>query len=374
MLTVASTPAEAAGTRDPATRLAMPLPASQHPDAVILVVDDQPANVAILERMLRRAGYLQVVSTTDSRETLALVERHRPHLVMLDWHMPHLDGLAVLDRIQPYLGGETDLPVLILSAEAAPEAKAQALARGAKDFVMKPFDAAEVLLRTRNLLETRRLRGELRRQNHDLEERLRRRTDALEEAHAGTLERLARAVEARDDATGQHTQRVGELSARIARALGFAEERVRLLRRAAPLHDVGKIGIPDAILYKPGPLTAEEFQVMSAHTTIGAQLLAGSQSSITGMAERIARSHHERWDGGGYPDRLCGEQIPIEARIVAVADFFDALTSDRPYRGAWSVARTMDAILSGSGSHFDPAVVEAFLRAGIAGDAMGAAA
>jgi putative two-component system response regulator len=271
----------------------------------------------------------------------------------------------VLKAIHPYLSAEIDLPVVILSAEAAPEAKAEALAHGAKDFVMKPFDAAEVLLRTRNLLETRRLQTELRRQNQDLEERLRIRTNALEESHAGTLERLARAVECRDDATGQHTHRVGELSAKIASALGFTEQRARLLRRAAPLHDVGKIGIPDAILYKPGPLTPEEFAVMSTHTTMGAQLLADGRSPITELAERIARSHHERWDGTGYPDRLSGEEIPLEARIVAVADFYDALTSDRPYRAAWSQERTLQAIHAGRGTHFDPAVVDALFRAGI---------
>jgi putative two-component system response regulator len=351
-----------------ASRPSAGLPMAEHPDAVILVVDDQPANIAILVRMLNRAGYSHVVTTTDSRETVGLVERHRPHLLLLDWHMPHMDGMDVLEAIAPQLSAGVDLPVVILSAEAAPEAKAMALARGAKDFVMKPFDAAEVLLRTRNLLETRRLQTELRRQNQDLEERLRARTAALEEAHAGTLERLARAVEFRDDATGQHTQRVGNLSAKIATALGLSEDRVRLLRRAAPLHDVGKIGIPDAILYKPGPLTPEEFAVMSTHTTIGANLLADARSSITELAERIARSHHERWDGSGYPDRLAGEAIPIEARVVAVADFYDALTSDRPYRLAWTAERTLDAIVAASGTHFDPEVVDAFLRTGIGQD------
>jgi putative two-component system response regulator len=345
----------------PETRSVPGLPVAERPDSVILAVDDQPANLRILERMLRRAGYGTIITTTDSRDTVALVERHRPDLVLLDWHMPLMDGMEVLKALSGQMSAE-DLPVVILSAEAAPEAKATALALGAKDFIMKPFEAAEVLLRTRNLLETRRLQDELRRRNHDLEERLRVRTEALEDAHAGTLERLARAVECRDDETGQHTLRVGELSARIASAMGLSDEAVRLIRAAAPLHDVGKIGIPDAILFKPGPLSPEEFAVMSTHTTIGAQLLAGGRSPINQMAERIARSHHERWDGAGYPDRLGGTRIPLEARIVAVADFFDALTSDRPYRRAWSVERTLDAILASRGTHFDPEVVDAFIR------------
>jgi len=346
----------------PESRPILGLPVAEHPDAVILAVDDQPANLVILDRMLRRAGYESIVTTTDSRETVALVERHRPDLVLLDWHMPLMGGMEVLQALAGHLVAEVDLPVVILSAEAAPEAKATALSLGAKDFIMKPFEVAEVLLRTRNLLETRRLQTELRRQNHDLEERLRVRTEALEEAHAGTLDRLARAVECRDDETGQHTHRVGELSARIASAMGLPEDTVRLIRAAAPLHDVGKIGIPDAILFKPGPLSPEEFSVMTTHTTIGAQLLAGGRSAITMMAERVARSHHERWDGAGYPDRLAGTEIPLEARIVAVADFYDALTSDRPYRRAWSSERTVDAILASRGAHFDPQVVDAFLR------------
>ncbi|CAA9361433.1 MAG: Response regulator, partial [uncultured Gemmatimonadaceae bacterium] len=190
---------------------------------------------------------------------------------------------------------------------------------------------------------------------------LRESESGLRAAQAEVLERLAQAAEVRDDDTGLHTRRVGELSARIAAALGLPEAEVALVRQAAPLHDVGKIGVPDAVLLKPGPLTPEEFAVIQAHTTLGARILSGSGAPLTRLAEAIAHAHHERWDGGGYPRGLAGEAIPLAARIVAVADVYDALTSDRPYRAAWPVERVVAHIRAGAGTHFDPAVVAAFL-------------
>jgi len=175
------------------------------------------------------------------------------------------------------------------------------------------------------------------------------------------LDRLAGATEFRDDDSGRHTQRVGELAARIAGELHLPPDRIELIRRAAPLHDVGKIGVPDAILFKPGKLTERETAIIRSHTLIGSRLLANGHSNIVKMAERIARSHHERWDGTGYPDGLRGNAIPLEARIVAVADVFDALRSDRPFRKAWSLEMVLDEIRRLRGRHFDPAVVDAFL-------------
>jgi putative two-component system response regulator len=175
------------------------------------------------------------------------------------------------------------------------------------------------------------------------------------------LERMARAVEFRDDDTGDHTKRVGHLSGRLAEAIGLDAATVELIRLAAPLHDIGKVGISDAILLKPGTLTAEERAVMQTHTTIGSRMLENGGSELVRLSQRIARSHHERWDGSGYPDRISGQAIPLEARIVGVADFLDAVTHSRPYRSGWSLGEALETIRAATGSHFDPAVVKALL-------------
>jgi putative two-component system response regulator len=238
-------------------------------NARILIVDDEPGNVEILQRILTRAGFTRLVTSTDSRETVDLYVRHRPDLILLDLHMPHLDGLEVMRQLNE-IAEATYLPILILSADETPEAKREALSRGAKDFVSKPFQQDEILLRIRTLLETRFLYIQVQSQNQLLEAKVRERTRALEDAQIEIVERLAMAAEFRDDNTGQHTQRVGQMSALIARQLGMPDTQVALMRRAAPLHDVGKIGIPDSILLKMGKLTPEEFEVVKTHTTIGA--------------------------------------------------------------------------------------------------------
>ena len=217
------------------------------------------------------------------------------------------------------------------------------------------------MLRIGNLLQTRHLHCLLSDQNAVLEERVRQRTHELQEAQGEILARLAAAAEHRDDDTGRHTLRVGELSAAIAETLGLSSQVVSLIRAAAPLHDVGKIGVPDHVLLKAGALTPEEFAIMKTHTTIGAAILAGGHSPVVIEAERIALNHHERWDGTGYPNGLLGDAIPLSARIVAVADVFDALTHERPYRPAWPMARVMEEVRAQAGRHFDPEVVAAFL-------------
>ncbi|HKP51370.1 MAG TPA: HD domain-containing phosphohydrolase [Chloroflexia bacterium] len=329
--------------------------------ARILIVDDQEANVQLLERILKRTGYTCITSTTDAREAISRYVEVQPDIVLLDLMMPHLDGFQVMESLMPLIPAGSYLPILVLTADISPSAKQRALSIGAMDFVTKPFDPSEVLLRIKNLLETRFLHLQLQEHNQLLEEKVRERTQELEEAQIEILERLARAAEYRDDQTGQHTQRVGNTSAILARALGMVESQVELMRRAAPLHDVGKIAVPDEILLKPDKLTPQEFEIIKTHTTVGAALLSKGRSAFTRAAERIALTHHERWDGRGYPQGLQGEEIPIEGRIVAVVDVFDALTHERPYKHAWTLEEALEEIKRQSGQHFDPRVVEAFL-------------
>ena len=327
-------------------------------DARILVVDDQESNVQLLERLLRLKGYEQIETLTDSRQTVHRFVATRPDLVLLDLRMPHLSGLEVLEELHPLIGAEEYLPILILTADTAPETRQTALSMGAKDFLNKPFDTVEVLLRIRNLLETRFLYLQLRDQNALLDRKVRERTRELEDAQTEILSRLALAAEYRDDQTGEHTRRVGHVAALLARTIGLSETEVELIRNAAPLHDIGKIGIPDAILLKPGRLTPAEYEVMKSHTEIGARILSGSRFPLMRLAQEIARSHHECWDGGGYYG-LVGNNIPLASRIVTVADAFDALTHDRPYRAGRSIRAAIEELRSEAGRQFDADLVEA---------------
>lgn len=328
----------------------------------ILIVDDEEGNVDVLSRMLKAAGYQSVLGTTDSTQTLPLLQEFRPDLILLDLTMPVMDGFAVLEQLAPFLPNDMYLPILILTGDIRFEARQRALSSGAKDFLLKPFDMTEVLLRIKNLLETRSLYVLLQEQNQNLEVRVAARTRELEEARVEILHRLSDAAEYRDDDTGQHTKRVASIAVAIGRSLGLDHNTLELLRWSSPLHDVGKIGIPDSVLLKPGRLTEPEMDIMKSHTTIGARILMGGQSPLVQMAETIALSHHERWDGRGYPRRLAGDQIPLEARLVAVADVFDALTHARPYRAAWTIDATRAEIERGSGNHFDPRIVKIFLN------------
>jgi putative two-component system response regulator len=329
-------------------------------NARILVIDDELNNVEILQRILSRAGFTNVEATTDSREAASLYVRQRPDLILLDLHMPHLDGIDVMDQLNE-IAEASYLPILILSADLTPEARREALSRGAKDFVAKPFMQDELLLRIRTLLETRLLYLQIQSQNQFLEAKVRERTRALEEAQIEILERLAVAAEFRDDNTGQHTQRVGQMSALLARELGRPDSQVALIRRGAELHDVGKIGVPDAVLLKIGRLTPEEFAIVKTHTAIGARILSGGKFPLLRLSEEIAFTHHERWDGDGYAG-IRGSDIALAGRIVAVADVFDALTQQRPYKPAWPIAEAIAEMDRQRGRQFDPAVVDAFLR------------
>lgn len=329
--------------------------------ARILIIDDQPANTLLLEGILEEEDYQAYRSITDSRQALPVFLEYQPDLILLDLQMPHLDGFEVMKQLRARIPPDTFFPILVLTADIHPETKRLALAEGATDFLTKPFDATEVILRIRNLLHTRALHLQLQNQNQVLDKKVRERTLELEETQIEILERLALAAEYRDDDTGEHTQRVGKISARIAKALGMPPADVELIRRASPLHDVGKIAIPDAILLKPGKLTPEEFEQMKTHTALGAKMLSGGRFPLLQMAEEIALTHHEHWDGKGYLG-LEGESIPIAGRIVAVADVFDALTHERPYKKAWSLQEALEEIERQSGRQFDPPIVEAFLH------------
>ncbi|MGH2918861.1 MAG: HD domain-containing phosphohydrolase [Solirubrobacteraceae bacterium] len=326
----------------------------------ILVVDDEDANVLLLRRILERDGYARVDSTTRPDRVAAMFAAHPPDLVLLDLHMPVMDGFAVMEQLRPLTGEGRGVPFLVLTADATDATRRRALSVGARDFLTKPLDQIELLLRVRNLLEVKHLQDRLREHNAQLEHKVAERTFDLDQSRLEMLERLALAAEYRDDTTQEHAWRIGRICALVALALGLPDHDVELIARAAPLHDVGKIGISDTILLKPGKLTDEEFEVIKTHTTIGAEILAGSRSPLLRLAEQIALTHHERWDGGGYPGGLRGDAIPLPGRIAAVADVFDALTHDRPYKRAWPVQDAVAEIVSQAGRHFDPGVVDAF--------------
>jgi putative two-component system response regulator len=330
-------------------------------DARILIIDDEPSIVKVVTAILARAGYLHVHGLTDGLLAETTMRKLQPDLILLDLRMPNRDGLQVLDALTAEIPRSTYLPIVMLTGDDRPEIRAQALARGARDFLHKPFDRTEVLLRIQNLLETRGLHRRLEVHNRALEERVKDRTRELEAAQLEVLQRLAGAGEYRDDDTGLHTARVATTAATLATAAGLDPKEVDLLTRAAPLHDVGKIGIPDSVLLKPGKLTADEMAIMRRHTIIGARILEGSRSPLMQLAEAIALRHHERFDGTGYPNGLSGDRIPLPARIVAVADVFDALTHARPYRPAWTIEATLAEISRLRGSHFDPSLTDLFL-------------
>jgi len=278
-------------------------------DLPILVVDDEEINVRLLDAVLRGVGYTNVITTTDPLEAIGLFERHAPELVLLDLHMPGLGGLDLMSRLRSLDEHASAVPCIVHTAHVTQDAKERALAAGATDFLVKPLEVGEVVLRTRNLLQMRLLCREIERDRQMLEERVRERTGELEAAHIETFERLARAAEYRDDETGQHTVRVGRTAGAIAAELGLSERDVELLGRAAGLHDVGKIGVPDTILLKPGPLTEDEFAIVRMHTTIGGRLLAGSRYKpawpVDRAVEEMRAGRERQFDPEGLDAFLC---------------------------------------------------------------------
>lgn len=327
-------------------------------DLRILVVDDRPENARLLDRLLRRWGHRDVTTTTDSAEVAALVDGSDFDLLLLDLHMPQPDGFAVMGQIHEHIAATVSLPVLVLTGDADDEVKRRALSGGARDFVTKPFDQQEVRLRVRNLLEIRRLQLQQRQTELELEARVAARTAELEEARLEVLERLATAGEFRDDETGEHARRVGCTAQQLADAIDVGPDAAYRICIAAPLHDIGKIGIPDTILNKPGQHDAAETAIMRTHADIGARLLGNSQKPVLRLAATIAGSHHENWDGSGYPLGLAGAAIPVAGRITMVADVFDALGSRRCYKEPWTHERIRGFLQEQRGRKFDPALVD----------------
>ncbi len=327
-------------------------------EATVLIVDDQEVNIRLLVKMLSADGYQHLVSTTDSREAVALYNQHHCDLVLLDLNMPHIDGFGVLKAIK-----ELDPnypPVLILTALNDQESRVQALENGARDFLSKPFDRIELLSRINNLLEVRLLHKAAQNQNALLEQKVRERTQELHDTRMEIIRRLGRAAEYRDNETGLHIIRMSKYAELIGRAVGMSAVETDKLLSASPMHDIGKIGIPDHILLKKGKLTADQWTTMKTHSEMGAEILSGHPSELMQLAREIALTHHEKWDGSGYPYGLQGEAIALSGRIVALADVFDALTTERPYKKAWTVAEARSYINDNRGKHFAPQIVDAF--------------
>lgn len=338
------------------------------PDARVVVVDDQQVNVDVLTRLLRKAGYENIRGVTDPRQLFEELDDEGWDILLLDIHMPHIDGIEAIRRVREQEGGDGGrLPILTLTADASEETKLEALAAGADDFLTKPFEASEVLLRVHNLLAMHFAFLRLRNYSGNLEIEVGDRTRQLEKALVSLGESREQALwivgltlEYRDFETKGHTDRVTKLALSVGESLELDDAQIRDLRWGSYLHDTGKIAIPDQILLKPGKLTPEEFTRMKEHVLVGEEMLR-KLDFLPDTVLGVVRNHHERWDGGGYPDGLHADTIPLLARIFTVVDVYDALTSKRPYKPAWTSEDALTEIRDNQGTQFDPSVVDAFL-------------
>jgi len=329
----------------------------------VVIIDDQSTGRTILEQVVQNISpNVTQSSFADPFEALEACRKRPPDLLITDYRMPALDGIEVIRRFRQ-IPGCAHTPIVVVTIVEDRNIRYEALEAGATDFLNRPFDHYECQARCRNLLLLHRYQQEAMHRAENLEQQIAFATQQVKRREHETLFCLAKAGEFRDEGTGNHIQRMARYSVAVAEALELSPRTLDLLEYASPMHDIGKIGIPDAILLKPGRLTPEELEVMKKHTTIGHDILAKSSSPYLQMAASIALSHHERWDGTGYPHGLAGERIPVESRIVAIADTFDALTTDRPYKEAWPLERSFDYIRENAGRQFDPACVEAFFDA-----------
>lgn len=327
----------------------------------IAVIDDTPLNLLLMEKLVARQTDCRAHPFSDPFEGLEWCLGNEPDLIIVDYMMPGLDGLGFIRRVRSQHDRD-DVPILMVTANSERSTRYEALQCGANDFLNKPIDAHEFEPRVRNMLMLRQAHLDTRRRAERLQEEVRKATAEIQAREQETITRLARAAEFRDPETGAHILRMAHFSALIARTLGLADERVQAILLAAPMHDVGKLGIPDHILLKPGPLSFDEREIMKRHPAIGYEILKDSASAVVQLGATIALTHHEKLDGSGYPRGLSGDDIPLEGRIVAVADVFDAITSPRPYKKAWPFEEAVDFIAQGMGRHFDPACASALLK------------
>ncbi|MGE0607857.1 MAG: HD-GYP domain-containing protein [Pirellulales bacterium] len=342
----------------------------------VMIVDDEPIIIAVVQKYLKQSGYGNFITTTEPREALDMIRGQKPDVIVMDVMMPHVSGLNILEVIR----GDRNLhhlPVVMMTASGHDGMKQEAIDLGATDFLTKPIKSTELVPRIRNALVVKAHHDQLAAYSTRLEQEVHLRTAELDRSRQEIIQVLAAAAEYRDQETGNHVLRVGRYAGIIARQLNFSPARVELISQAAILHDVGKIGITDTILHKPGKLTDDEMAVIKQHCRYGQKILQcmpsderpsirpavspQSQSPILRMAAVIAISHHEKWDGTGYPHGLAGEAIPIEGRITAVADVYDALSSRRPYKEPLPPQRCLEMMQKGRGTHFDPQVLDAFV-------------
>ena len=331
----------------------------------ILVVDDEPRNTKLLEAILSREGY-RVECAGNGEDALRAVVELRPDLVLLDVMIPDTDGFQVAAQIKNN-ADTRNIPIIMVTSLDDRASKLRALDSGAEEFLTKPVDRAELIVRTRNLLRLKELADLHANYARVLEERVVERSLRLTNSYRDTIAALNRAASYRDEETGAHVQRISHYCVELAQALGMDSAFCECIYYASPMHDIGKIAIPDRVLLKPGPLTPDEWEIMKTHATLGFKMLDGVDSPYIEMGRDIALRHHERWDGRGYPDGLSGEAIPLSARVMAIADVYDALRSRRPYKEAYGHDDAVRIIMHGDGrtspKHFDPRVLSAFVSA-----------
>jgi putative two-component system response regulator len=330
----------------------------------VLVIDDEQANIRLFSAYLENGGH-RTIGALDGRTALELARQHAPDLILLDMVLPGMSGIEVAGLLK----GDPltcKIPIIMVTGMSDRSSRMLALNSGVEEFLSKPVDAAELTVRVRNLLRLKSYQDLLESYNAELEERVAQRAKQLTSSYREAIFTLTRAAEYKDEETGAHVQRIGHYSERLAEALGLDAQFRDEILHASPMHDVGKIGIPDTILLKPSGLSPTEWEMMKTHTSIGASVLSTGASPYLVMGAQIARSHHERWDGTGYPDCLKGEQIPLPARIACICDIYDALRSKRSYKPAFDHERALEIITVGDGrtqpQHFDPQVLDGFRK------------
>jgi putative two-component system response regulator len=328
----------------------------------VLIIDDTEINLILFTALVKKLGDCVPHAFAQARNALTWLVDNDPDLIIVDYMMPDIDGLEFM-RLLREIPGRDAVPVVMITANDQKQLRYRALDLGASDFLTKPVDKVEFLARTRNMLLVSDARKQLTDRAAWLADEVRKATAEIVARERETVFRLCKAAEYRDPETGAHILRMAHYSRLIARGLGLSAEDQELLLEASPMHDIGKVGIADKILLKPGRLDADEFEVMKHHAIYGYELLKGSSSRVLQAGAEIARGHHEKYDGSGYPAGISGTDIPVFSRIVAVADVFDALTSQRPYKAAWTLEAAVDFLLKGSGTHFDPQCVQSFLDA-----------